>query len=322
MSRTVTALYDTRAEAETARQRLSSAVDVERVKIIDKNAGGSSGASGGGLLSNFHMSHDDRHAYDEGIRRGGFLLCAEVDGHENSDEIVRILEESACVDLDQRQESWRSEGWAPYSGSSTGGTLSGSGTSMQGLTGSETATSASVPSASSTEGRSSAGTTGSVVEEQRIPIVEEELRVGKREVTRGGARVRSYIREIPVHEQVTLREEHVHVERRPVSGTSAQSGRVDNDLLQERTIEMRETAEEAVVQKVANVREELVVSKTATERTEQIDDTVRHTEVDVEDGSQTGGKQSAFGSFGTQGSTSNPASSPAGSNFDRNNNSR
>lgn len=306
MSRTVTALYDTRAEAEAARQRLSSAVDVERVKIIDKEAGGSS-KSGSGLLNNFHMSHDDRHAYHEGIRRGGFLLCAEVDGDEDPGEIIRILEESSSVDLEQRQESWRSEGWAPYSATSSGSTGSSTGSSMSAGTGSLR--------------QSTAGTTGSVVEEQRIPIVEEELKVGKREVTRGGARVRSYIKEVPVHEQVTLREEHVHVERRPVSETAARSGVVDSDLLQGRTIEMRETAEEAVVQKVANVREELVVSKTATERTEQIDDTVRHTEVEVDDSTKTSGERSAFGSFGSDKSSLDTSSTRSGSEFERNNDS-
>jgi stress response protein YsnF len=47
---------------------------------------------------------------------------------------------------------------------------------------------------------------------------------------------------------------------------------------------MTETAEEAVVTKEARIKEELVVSKTATEHTEQVHDTVRHTEVDVDEG--------------------------------------
>ena len=286
MSRTVTALYDTRAEAEAARQRLTSAVDVERVKIIEQEADGS--GSGSGSLSKLYMSDEDRHAYGEGLRRGGFLLCAEVDGDENPDEIVRLLEESASVDLDRRQESWRSEGWAPYA--ATGG---GSGGQTQ-----------------------ATGTTGSVVEEQRIPVVEEELRIGKREVERGGARVRSYVREVPVHEQVTLREEHVHVERRPVS--EATSGTAAADLLQERTVEMRETAEEAVVQKVAQVREEVVVSKTVEQRTEQVEDTVRRTEVEVEEGSGSEGR-SAFGGFGGDAST---GTSTTGSEFERNDTNR
>ena len=53
-----------------------------------------------------------------------------------------------------------------------------------------------------------------------------------------------------------------------------------------------------MVQKVANVREEVVVTKTAEERTEQIEDTVRRTEVDVEDGAATGDRP-AFSGFGS-----------------------
>jgi uncharacterized protein (TIGR02271 family) len=274
MSRTVTALYDTRQEAEAARQRLSSAVDLECVKIIDQNSG--SGGDGRSL-GNLYLSNDDRHAYGEGLRRGGFLLCAEVESGEDHDRIVPLLEESASVDLEERQQSWQKEGWTPFSGQSeSAGTTAGG--ARQGMAGGTTAT-------------------GDVVEEQRIPIVEEELRVGKREVTRGGARVRSYVRETPVEEQVTLREERVSVERRPVEQQQgAQTAANADELLQDRDIEMRETSEEAVVQKVANVREELVVRKTAEERTEQISDTVRHTEVDVEEGTA---DRSAFGSFGS-----------------------
>ena len=293
MSRTVTALYDTRAEAEAARERLSSTVSADRVKIVDSQSGGSSG----GGLGSLHLSGDDRHAYDEGLRRGGALLCAEVDGHEDADRIIAVLEQSASVDLDQRQESWRGEGWTP------GNSAAASGAAASGSV-----------------------ATGRVVEEQRIPIVEEELRVGKREVERGGARVRSYIRETPVQEQVTLREEHVEIERRPVqgqastatgttgmtgtTGTSGTTGTTTGgaeDLLQERTIEMRETAEEAVVQKVANVREEVVVTKTAEEHTETVQDTVRRTEVDIEGGEG----RSAFGGFNS-GSASGESTSAAG----------
>jgi uncharacterized protein (TIGR02271 family) len=285
-------LYDTRAEAEAARQRLASAVDVDRVRIIEKGGDGS-GQEGGDGSGNLYLSNEDRHAYDEGLRRGGFLLCADVHDGEDPDRIIRLLEESSSVDLDQRQESWRSEGWTPYAASGTDTASTGTG---------------------STGTASAQGSAGSVVEEQRIPIVEEELRVGKREVERGGARVRSYVREVPVHEQVTLREEHVHVERRPVNQTATDLSAA-GDLLQERNIEMREMAEEAVVQKVAQVKEEVVVSKTTEQRTEQIDDTIRRTEVDVEEGAQ----RSAFGSFGEEGS---PSTNPAQSETERTNGGR
>jgi stress response protein YsnF len=117
-------------------------------------------------------------------------------------------------------------------------------------------------------------------------------------VNRGGARVRSYVKEVPVHEQVTLREEHVSVERRPVTDTLS-AGKLDTtDAFQERNIEMTETAEEAVVAKEARVKEELVVRKTAEEHVENIDDTVRRTEVDIDEGLRGSEDRSAFGSFG------------------------
>jgi uncharacterized protein (TIGR02271 family) len=100
-------------------------------------------------------------------------------------------------------------------------------------------------------------------------------------------RIRSYVVERPVSEQVSLREEHVAVERRPVSGTT-QAGTISGDPFQERTIEVEERGEEAVVSKEARVVEEVVVRKEAEQRTETISDTVRRTEVDVEDERGTG----------------------------------
>jgi stress response protein YsnF len=91
-------------------------------------------------------------------------------------------------------------------------------------------------------------------------------------------RIRSYVVETPVQEQVNLRQEHVHIERRPVD----RPAKMDEDY-RERCIEAEERAEEAVVSKEARVKEELVVNKDVRERTETVQDTVRRTEVDVED---------------------------------------
>jgi stress response protein YsnF len=57
---------------------------------------------------------------------------------------------------------------------------------------------------------------------------------------------------------------------------------VDEDY-RERSIEAEERAEEAVVSKESRVKEELVVNKDVRERTETVSDTVRRTEVEVED---------------------------------------
>jgi stress response protein YsnF len=62
-----------------------------------------------------------------------------------------------------------------------------------------------------------------------------------------------------------------------------QAGSISGDPFQERTIEVEERDEEAVVSKDARVKEELVVRKDVEERTETVSDTVRRTEVDIED---------------------------------------
>jgi uncharacterized protein (TIGR02271 family) len=115
--------------------------------------------------------------------------------------------------------------------------------------------------------------------EEVIPVAEEQLRVGKRDVSHGRVRIRSYMVETPVEEQVTLREERVAVERRPADRALSDA----DQAFQERTIEAEERGEEAVVSKQARVTEEVVVRKEAERRTETVSDTVRQTEVEVED---------------------------------------
>jgi uncharacterized protein (TIGR02271 family) len=115
--------------------------------------------------------------------------------------------------------------------------------------------------------------------EVRIPIVEEELQVGKRQVQRGGVRLYTRVTERPVEETVRLRDEAVHVERRPVDRPASEA---DLAAFKEGTIEVTETDEEAVVRKQARVVEEVVVRKDVQEQTETVQDRVRRTEVDIE----------------------------------------
>ncbi|MGI8989132.1 MAG: DUF2382 domain-containing protein [Bryobacteraceae bacterium] len=116
-------------------------------------------------------------------------------------------------------------------------------------------------------------------ERQSIPVVEEELQIGKLAVQRGGVRIYSRVTESPVEEKVTLRDEHVRVERhavdRPISAA-------DTANLRDQTIEVTETSEEPVVTKRARVVEEVSIGKETTERTETIRDKVRRTDVRVE----------------------------------------
>ena len=286
MSRTLTAMFDNRADAEAAKTRLKDAnIDVSNVHIHDQSSAGHSNDQYSthenrgfwNSVKGAFLPDEDRHTYEEGVRRGGVVLTAQVDEHE-ADKAVRVLEEADTIDIDERSEQWRSSGWDYQSGAAATGMGAGAATGMFGSSG--TTGMGSGTTGTSTGSTGYAGTTGTSGTEEAIPVVEEELRVGKREVERGGVRVRSYVVETPVHESVRLREEHVEVERRavdqPISAATA-------DAFRERTIEMTETAEEAVVAKDARVVEEVVVRKDVGERTENIDDTVRRTEVEVED---------------------------------------
>ncbi len=119
-----------------------------------------------------------------------------------------------------------------------------------------------------------------------IPVVEEELQVGKRKVEKGGVKVKTTVTERPVEEQVRLHEEHVEVKRRPVN----RELKAGDKAFTEGTIEMTETAEEAVVAKRARVVEEVVIGKHGSDRTETVRDTVRRSDVDVQ---KTGGHAAA-----------------------------
>ncbi len=112
-----------------------------------------------------------------------------------------------------------------------------------------------------------------------LPIIEEQLHVSKRAVESGETRVRTNVTSRPVEETVNLREEHVTVERRPVDRAV---GNAPN-AFQDGVIEVTEMAEVPVVSKEARVVEEVVVGKDITERQETVRETVKRTDVDVDE---------------------------------------
>jgi uncharacterized protein (TIGR02271 family) len=280
---TITAIFDDAGAMETARRKLAET----GIPAADIHTSGANTTHADGLdhdksfwesLKGFFIPDEDRATYAEGVRRGGFLLTARVN-EPLTDEAIRVLDQNGAVDIDERAKEWQTEGWTAAGASHS---------SQSPVAATATNESASQPVAGTAANQSAAQSAAAPVanqsdnatQEERVPIVEERVRVGKRDVNRGSVRVRSYIVEQPVHEDVQLREERVEVERRPVTGSDARSA---SDQLQERTIELSETVEEPVVQKDAVVTEEVVVKKFTGERTQGVDETVRHTEVDVDD---------------------------------------
>jgi uncharacterized protein (TIGR02271 family) len=113
-----------------------------------------------------------------------------------------------------------------------------------------------------------------------LPVVEEDIDIGKRQVQTGGVRVQTRVEERPVEEQINLREERVNVERRAVDRPLSDA----DAAFKEQSFEVTETAEEPVVRKQARVTEEVVVNKDVRERTETVRDTVRRQDVEVQEG--------------------------------------
>ncbi len=267
--RTVTAMFDDRSDAEDAVESLvSEGISRDRIRMVAGTSGETTGTTSysdtdrGGFwdsLADFFFPDEDRSSYAEGLRRGGYLVTVTTD-ESRYDRVVDILDDEGTIDMDERESAWRSEGWS----ATAGGGMTGTQTGMTGGTSSGTA-----------------GThmAGAGREEEVIPVVEEQLHVGKREVEAGRVRVRSYVVETPAEETVRLRREHVELQRRPVDRPVT----AGDDAFRERTLEVRETSERPVVSKEAHIREEVVVSKGSETHEEKVSDTVRRTEVEVED---------------------------------------
>lgn len=113
-----------------------------------------------------------------------------------------------------------------------------------------------------------------------IPIVEEELYVGKREVP-SSVRLDTRINTEPVEKTISLMEEKIQVERRGVDRLADATLASDPSLFSERSFEFKTMAEEPVINKRARIVEEVRVHKAKKERTETIRDVLRHTEVEI-----------------------------------------
>jgi uncharacterized protein (TIGR02271 family) len=276
MNRTVVALFDEYSDAQRAvNELMTEGFRREDINIMAHNASADAGSRNisrtddtddnrgfGEKVSNFFGSlfggddDDDRDYYSEAVRRGGTMVTINAD-EDRTDRAISILERYDPVDVDERAAAYRASGYGGFDASAQPYT-----------------------SEESTRERELYRNRMDDQGEIRVPVVEENLEVGKRQVQRGGVRVYNRVTETPVEKDVQLREEHVSVDRRRVDRPITDA---DMNSLQEGTIEVTETAEEAVVSKRARVAEEVVISKDVNERTETVHDSVRRSDVDVEE---------------------------------------
>ena len=191
---------------------------------------------------------DESSFYAEGVRRGGSLVIARV--HDsNVDTAVDVMARHNPVRYEDRAADYL----ADYD---------------------EAAAAYTADEMAENTGRFAEQAT------QRLREIEEHLKIGKREVVRGGVRVSKYVDTSIEEETLRLREEEVVVDRtavnREIPLDEADAAFTD------KTVELVERGEEAVVEKTAVVTGEVAVGKDVHVREETVGGEVRSTRVEVE----------------------------------------
>ena len=115
---------------------------------------------------------------------------------------------------------------------------------------------------------------------ERMKEIEEHMKIGKREVVRGGVRLHRYVDTDVEEETLRLREEHVKVDRTAVNRPATAADL--EDAFEDKTIEMVERSEEAVVSKETIVTGEVSLGKEVNMREETVGGEVRRVRVEVE----------------------------------------
>jgi len=273
MATTLVGIYDDLAQAQTAVQQLSKAGIKQGDISIASNDGGkgytsyggansrdyTTGSSIGNDVSSFFgsifgsdVNADELDIYSEAVRRGSAVVVVETDD-KMGERASEILNQHSAVDVDRRAAQYRASGYNKFDAKAP-------------LYNAE-------QTRTETQNYANQG-------EVALPVIEEQLNVGKRVVQRGSVRVHTRITERPVEETVNLREEKVTVDRRPVDREFSDA---DRTTLNQGDFTVTTKGEEAVVSKEARVVEEVVVGKQVTEHQETVSDTVKRTDVEVEE---------------------------------------
>lgn len=256
---TIVAVYDSAAHAEAAVAALKTAgIRDSAVTMHAESASGTTAATppDQGFWSRLFGTEPDTTAavYDRSLKGGAIVVTVEAPEIDTA-RVEHILDSHHPIDMEERAASY--------------GVAQSTTTTMTEAVARPTMPAATQPVAAQ----------AMATDNGAIQLSEESLVVGTRVVNRGGTRIRRFVVEKPVEQSVTLHDEKVSVERRPIT-----DGRpvTDAAAFTDKTIEMTETAEEAVVGKTARVVEEVALRKEAVEHIETIRDTVRKEEVEIE----------------------------------------
>lgn len=266
MTHTVVGLFDNRTEAQAAMQELvqqgftQEHIDLSNRRMSDTTA---TGVSGGDYTPDTVSTGTGGYSSDAGSGIGNFFNSLFSDDETSARNYTNVANDADAILTIQVDSAERAQLAASIL--DRNGAIDVDERGMQHNQQNFTGT---TENRTATEGNMS------------IPVIEEQLQVGKQQVESGGARIRSRIIERPVEETVRLREEHIVVNRHPVNREVSEA---DLRNFKEGEFELTERSEQAVVGKQARVVEEVEIGKNVTEREETVRDTVRRTDVEVQE---------------------------------------
>ena len=257
MTHTVIGLFNTTDQAKNAFQQLlsngfvSNNVDMSAQNAASNNSNNTPNRNQdtGDKIGNFFSSlFDDKNEarhYSNAVQNGKSLITVQAKSDDEADRAARLLDQYGALDIDQNEIGANQK----------------------------TIANAVNPNNTTSPNPQNANAGNSV------KVMEEKLEVGKRTEQTGGVRLRSRIVKRPVEAKLRLREEHVTVDRQPVDRKATAA---DLKNFKQGEVTMKEHAEVPVISKEARVVEEVSLNKEVNQKNKTIHDTVRKTEVEVE----------------------------------------
>ena len=260
MKFTVVGLFESAKKAEAVRRELtddgldSGNIDLSTNRIEGDNSDDRNynyrekeDSSGGFWDWLFGDDDNEREKYNR-VSSGSTVVSVYSETKHEAEQIAEKMDNLGAIDVDEHYQNA-----AKTSKADRHGTITGS------------------------RNHNTSHATQDLDENTTVPVVEEDVAIGKRVAEGGGVRLRSKVIEKPVNEQVRLRKERVYVNRNPVDREVDPAEAFDD-----KTVTMTERSEEAVVEKTARVVEEITIGKEVEDTTENISETVRKTEIDID----------------------------------------
>lgn len=274
----IVTMFNTVAQAEGAKRSLLKAgfpdSDIDILSGERLQSEGHNARHPGIWQRLFGDTVDDEQSevYNDALESGGVVLSLRAD-EDQLPRALTILDAHDSVDMSRRNNPDYTDTTGTVSdvAPSTDPIFTGESDGLAATQGSSlTGSEASRPLRTSL--------TGDESEEEVLRLAEEQLEIGKRLVSEGSTRVRRYTVTDEVSEEISLREQHADIFRRSIN----EPAHLDDVDWSEKTVEVAETHEQPVINKTAQVTEEVVVRTDASERVETISDTVRRQEVDID----------------------------------------